>query len=141
MQRLREMIKRHEGVETHVYKDHLGLETIGVGRCIAEGSLGLSEDEIDYLLDNDIVRCIKELNRAFPWFNSLDDVRTEALIDLCFNLGLTRLMGFKKALGAIEAEDWDTAKAELLDSRWANQVGNRAQEIAEMIRTGFYQQA
>jgi lysozyme len=141
MNRLRDMIKRHEGVETHCYKDHLGLETIGVGRCIAEGSLGLSDDEIDYLLDNDIVRCIKELTRSLPWFSSLDEVRKEALIDLCFNLGLTRLLGFKKALAAIEASDWDTAKVELLDSRWATQVGNRAQEIAEMIRTGIYQQA
>jgi len=135
------MIKRHEGVETHCYKDHLGLETIGVGRCIAEGSLGLSDDEIDYLLDNDIVRCIKELTRSLPWFSSLDEVRKEALIDLCFNLGLTRLLGFKKALAAVEVSDWDTAKVELLDSRWATQVGNRAQEIAEMIRSGVYQQA
>ena len=141
MNRLRDMIKRHEGVETHCYKDHLGLETIGVGRCIAEGSLGLSDDEIDYLLDNDIVRCIKELTRSLPWFSSLDEVRKEALIDLCFNLGLTRLLGFKKALAAIEVSDWDTAKVELLDSRWATQVGNRAQEISEMIRTGVYQQA
>ena len=141
MNRLRDMIKRHEGVETHCYKDHLGLETIGVGRCIAEGSLGLSDDEIDYLLDNDIVRCIKELTRSLPWFSLLDEVRKEALIDLCFNLGLTRLLGFKKALAAIEVSDWDTAKVELLDSRWATQVGNRAQEIAEMMRTGVYQQA
>jgi lysozyme len=141
MQRLRDMIKRHEGVESHVYKDHLGLETIGVGRCIAPNSLGLSDDEIDYLLDNDIVRCIKELTRALPWFSSLDDVRTEALIDLCFNLGLTRLLGFKKALAAMAISDWETAKVELLDSRWATQVGNRAQEIAEMIRTGVYQQS
>ena len=125
MERLREMIKRHEGVETHCYKDHSGLETIGVGRCIATGSLGLSDDEIDYLLDNDIVRCIK--------------VRREALIDLCFNLGLTRLLGFKKALAAIEASEWEIAKIELLDSRWADQVGNRSEIIAEMIRTGEHQ--
>ena len=124
MQRLRHMIKRHEGVETHVYKDHLGLETIGVGRCIAPNSLGLSDDEIDYLLDNDIERCILELSNALPYFRTLDEVRQEALIDLCFNLGLTRLLGFKKAL---------------LDSRWAVQVGARSEEIAEMIRSGQYQ--
>ena len=139
MEHLRNMIKRHEGVATHCYKDHLGLETIGVGRCIAPGSLGLSDDEIDYLLDNDIVRCIKELTRALPWFHRLDDVRREALIDLCFNLGLTRLLGFKKALAAVEASEWEIAKIELLDSRWANQVGNRSEIIAEMIRTGEYQ--
>lgn len=139
MEQLRKMLRRHEGVKTHFYKDHLGLETIGVGRCIAPGSLGLSDDEVDYLLDNDVVRCIKELTRALPWFNRLDDVRRDALIDLCFNLGLTRLLGFKKALAAMEASEWLTAKIELLDSRWAKQVGNRSAEIAEMIRTGEYQ--
>jgi lysozyme len=139
MQRLRDLIKRHEGVETHCYKDHLGLETIGVGRCIAPSSLGLSEDEIDYLLDNDIERCILELSNALPFFRTLDEVRKEALIDLCFNLGLTRLMGFKKALAAIEAGLWETAKVELLDSRWAVQVGARSEEISEMIRSGQYQ--
>jgi len=54
-------------------------------------------------------------------------------------LGLTRLMGFKKALAAVEASEWEIAKIELLDSRWAKQVGNRSEEIAEMIRTGEYQ--
>ena len=59
--RLKKMLKRHEGVKTHAYEDHLGLTTIGVGRCLAEGSLGLSEEEIDFLLDNDVSRCRKEL--------------------------------------------------------------------------------
>jgi lysozyme len=91
------------------------------------------------LLDNDIQRCILELSNALPFFNSLDEVRKEALIDLCFNLGLTRLLGFKKALAAIEAGLWETAKGELLDSRWAVPVGDRSEEIAEMIRSGQYQ--
>jgi lysozyme len=91
------------------------------------------------LLDNDIERCILELSNALPFFRTLDEVRKEALIDLCFNLGLTRLMGFKKALAAIEAGLWETAKVELLDSRWAVQVGARSEEISEMIRSGQYQ--
>ena len=141
MERLRDMIKRHEGVRTHCYKDHLGLETVGVGRCIAEGSLGLSDDEIDYLLDNDIVRCIKELNTEFPWFSQLDDCRQAAMIDLSFNIGATRLRGFVKALGAMAEANYDKASLEFLDSKWARQVGNRALEITEMIRTGKWQEA
>lgn len=139
MEKLREMIKRHEGVRSHCYKDHLGLETIAVGRCIAEGSLGLSNDEIDYLLDNDIVRCIKELNNEFPWFKTLDECRQAAMIDLSFNIGATRLRGFVKALAAMAESKFDLASLEFLDSKWARQVGNRALEITEMIRTGKWQ--
>ena len=140
MDKLIKMLKRHEGAETHVYLCSENRHTIGVGRNVdPRGGLGISEDEIDYLLSNDVLRCIKELTRALPWFNRLDDVRRDALIDLCFNLGLTRLLRFKKALAAMEASEWLTAKIELLDSRWAKQVGNRSAEIAEMIRTGEYQ--
>ena len=72
MEHLRNMIKRHEGVSTHCYKDHLGLETIGVGRCIATGiAWDCLTMRSTICLDNDIVRCIKELTRALPWFHRL----------------------------------------------------------------------
>lgn len=138
MDKLIETLRRHEGVETHVYKDHLGLETIGVGRCIAPGSLGLSDDEIDYLLRNDIDRCEQELDRTFDWYASLDVVRKEAVINLCFNLGLTRLMGFKNALSDMAAGNYESAADNFLDSRWAQQVKGRAVEVTNMIRTGEY---
>jgi GH24 family phage-related lysozyme (muramidase) len=64
MKRLVDMLKRHEGVKTHAYKDHLGYVTVGVGRCLeADIGLGLSEDEIDYLLKGDISRCREELEK------------------------------------------------------------------------------
>lgn len=138
MNKLIETLRRHEGVETHVYKDHLGLETIGVGRCIAPGSLGLSNDEIDYLLANDIKRCEAELSRTFNWYDGLDSVRKEAMINLCFNLGLTRLSGFKNALADMEAGNYESAANNFLDSRWAQQVKGRATEVTNMIRTGGY---
>lgn len=132
-------LKRHEGVKKYVYKDHLGYETIGVGRCLVEGvGLGLSDDEIEYLLVNDIARCNLELSKAFDWFKDLNTVRQEAMINLCFNLGLTRLLGFKRALAAMRAKDYSKAAEEFLDSRWAQQVGNRAIEVTDMIRSGQY---
>ena len=137
MSDLVEQLKRHEGVRSTVYKCTAGYETIGVGRNIAESGLGLSDDEIDYLLENDINRCRRELV-VFPWFLQLDQVRQDALTNLCFNLGISRLMRFEKALAALEQRDYAKAAAEFLDSRWAEQVGNRAIEVATMIRIGKY---
>ena len=96
MEKLLEMLKRHEGVRSTVYLCSAGYETIGVGRNISESGIGLSEDEVDYLLENDIARVIKELSSEYAWFNDLDDVRKDAMIDISFNLGATRLRGFKK---------------------------------------------
>jgi len=137
MSKILEQLKRHEGSRTHFYRCTSGLATIGVGRCIEEGSLGLSEDEILYLLQNDVGRCQREL-LAFSWFTDLDSVRQDAMVNLLFNLGMTRLMGFKTALSAMERADYQTAADEFMDSRWAQQVGNRADEVCEMIRTGRY---
>ena len=137
MSKLVAQLRRHEGVRTHFYRCTSGLATIGVGRCIEPGSLGLSNDEIDYLLENDIKRCQAEL-LAFSWFIDLDSVRQDAMVNLLFNLGMTRLLQFKNALTAMEANDFNTAAEEFMDSRWATQVGNRADEVCEMIRTGRY---
>ena len=140
MNDLIEMLKRHEGVKTHCYEDHLGLETIGVGRCIAEGSLGLSNDEIEYLLSNDIARCREELTDEYFWFPALNDARQAACINLIFNLGASRLRGFVKSLDAMANEKFDLAADEFMNSKWAIQVGNRAIEVTDMIRSGQWKQ-
>ena len=137
--KLIEMLKRHEGVRSHVYLCSAGYETIGVGRNIAESGLGLTEDEIDFLLINDITRVKQELTDTYFWFPALNDARQDAMVDICFNLGLTRLRGFVKALEAMSREQFDIAADEFMDSRWSQQVGNRAVEVTEMIRTGDYQ--
>ena len=134
-----EMLKRHEGVRSHVYLCSAGYETIGVGRNIAESGLGLTEDEIDFLLINDITRVKQELTDTYFWFPALNDARQDAMVDICFNLGLTRLRGFVNALEAMSREQFDIAADEFMDSRWSQQVGNRAVEVTEMIRTGEYQ--
>jgi len=137
-EQLREMLKRHEGVRSFVYLCSEGYETIGVGRNIADSGLGLSDDEVDFLLDNDIKRVREELNDEYYWFGALNAARQEAMIDISFNLGQTRLRGFKKALDAMSTEDFDRAADEFMDSKWSEQVGNRAAEVTEMIRTGEY---
>ena len=138
MQKLLEMLKRHEGVRSKVYLCSAGYETIGVGRNISNTGMGLSDDEVDYLLENDIARVIKELSSEYPWFNSLDDVRKDAMIDISFNLGATRLRGFKKALAAMEIADYPLAAKEFLASKWSLDVKGRSHELASMIETGKY---
>ena len=139
MIKLVEQLKIHEGVRTHAYLCSESKITCGVGRNLdSDGGIGLSEDEIDFLLNNDIKRCRQELEFHFDWFKELDDVRQDAMINLCFNIGITSLKKFSKALAAMNVHDYETAAAEFLDSRWASQVGTRALDVTDMIRTGEY---
>ena len=137
--KLIEMLKVHEGVETYAYKCSENKTTIGVGRNVDKaGGLGLSDDEVDYLLQNDIDRVVSELDSEYYWFSDLDDVRQDAMTDISFNLGQTRLRAFKKALSAMSEGDWDEAADQFMDSRWSEQVGIRAKNLTEMIRSGSY---
>ena len=124
----------HEGVRNKVYKDHLGIETIGVGRNLVDR--GLSDEEVDYLLTNDITIVENELDNGLSWWRDLDEVRQRALADLAFNMGLPRLHGFVKMLDALQRRDYHAAADELLDYKYAKQVGERSNRVAEMIRTG-----
>ena len=136
--KLLEMLKRHEGVRSHVYLCSAGYETIGVGRNISKSGMGLSDDEVNYLLENDIVRVIKELSSEYPWFKDLDEVRKDAMIDISFNLGATKLRKFVLALDAMERADYKTAAEEFLNSDWSRTVKGRSIELAAMIETGEY---
>ena len=124
----------HEGVRSKVYKDHLGIMTIAVGRNLEDR--GLSEDEIDYLLANDIQIVENELDNGLSWWRDLDEVRQRALAALAFNMGLPRLHGFVKMLDGLQRRDYHAAADELLDSKYAKQVGARSERVANMIRTG-----
>lgn len=142
MTKLTEQLKRHEGAVKNngshfPYKCPADKLTIGYGRNIEER--GISEDEAEYLLNNDIKLSEGELSKAFPWFSNLTAERQAVLINMHFNMGLTRLKGFIKALPAIERGDYKTAAAEMLDSRWAKQVGKRATELAKQMETGQWQ--
>ena len=144
MQNLIEMLKRHEGeVVTNgrhlIYKCPAGHWTIGIGRNVdVNGGLGLSEEEVNFLLEGDIARVIKELSTEYAWFSDLDDVRKDAMIDISFSLGQTKLRKFVLALEAMAIADHQTASKEFLDSDWSRTVKGRSVELAAMIETGEY---
>ena len=146
MSKLTEMLRRHEGEVKNsagrhiVYNCPAGHATIGIGRNVSESGLGLSDIEVELMLEEDIARCAEELGREFNWFSGLDDVRRDAMIDICFNIGITSLKKFVNANAAMARDDYDEASAQYYQSKWASQVGNRAKEICAMIRTGEYQE-
>ena len=129
-----EELKRDEGVELKAYQDTVGIWTIGIGRNLQD--VGVSMEEAEFLLASDIDVAVSELQRTFDWFEDLSDARQRVCINMCFNLGLTRLLGFKKFLAAMEAGDWKTAGVEMLDSKWARQVGVRSTRLRDLVVEG-----
>lgn len=122
----------HEGLRLKPYRCTENKLTIGVGRNIEER--GITATEAMFLLKNDIEAVEKELSR-FSWFTKQDEIRRRVLIDMGF-MGVPRLLGFKKMIQALGADDYEKAAAEMLDSKWSRQVGGRAVRLAEMMRTG-----
>jgi len=133
-QRLFAQLRLHEGVEHKPYKCTAGYLTIGVGRNIEER--GLSDDEIDYILNNDVNIATDELVDSFSWYGDLDPIRQRIVIDMVFNLGMPRFKQFKNMIAALEAGDWAEAAVQMMDSRWAKQVGQRAERLRDMMETG-----
>ena len=133
-----------EGCIDKVYADHLGFLTLGVGHLILdtdkEFKLGIgtpvSDERINECLHNDIDIVCAELDRNMPWWNELDETRQRVLANMCFNLGCPRLKNFKNFLAALEAGDFETAGEEMMDSKWATQVGSRAVRLQEKMLHG-----
>jgi len=134
LESLSAMLIRHEGLKLKAYKCPAGKTTIGVGRNLDD--VGITSREAISLLSNDIIRVTEELKTKFIWFKYLSDNRQMAMIDMCFNLGITRFSKFKKMIKALEEEDYASVTREMLDSEWANQVGNRSVELANIMWEG-----
>lgn len=132
--KLTAMLVDHEGMRRKPYRCTAGKLTIGVGRNLDDR--GISPDEAMYMLANDIRDSRRELSAAFSWFDKLDEVRQAVLIDMCVNLGLSRLQGFRNTLALIGVGKYEAAAQEMLNSKWAEQVGRRAQRLSRMMATG-----
>ena len=132
-ERLRETIIRHEGIRLDMYQDTLGIYTVGVGHNIQEK--GISQAVMELMLEEDVAEAVSELKRSVSFFSKMPEQVQEALVNLAFNMGIPRLMQFKKTLAYLRDGNFEAAADELLDSRYAEQVGRRADEVADMIRT------
>ena len=131
--KLSEELERDEGLRLKPYRCSAGKLTIGFGRNLED--VGLSEVEARILLDGDIERALY-LCKKQDWFNALDGVRQRVIVNMAFNLGMPRLLQFKKMISALKSHDYKRASMELLDSLYARQVGARADRLAAMLWSG-----
>lgn len=134
--RLIDLLIRHEGLKLEPYRCTSNKLTIGVGRNLED--CGITEEEAMYLLKNDVQKFHEELTDRFYFYQYLDGARKDAMLNMAFNMGVPRLANFVNALDFMSQRQYDKAADEFLDSKWATQVGSRAQEVAYMIRTNKY---
>ena len=146
-----------EGLKLQVYKDTLGIDTIGIGRNLEDRGItkeeldwmdipnigivyemGITEADAVYLATNDVQIVEEELLRAHSCVEQLDSVRQLILVDMAFNMGVPRLCKFKMMWAAIHDEDYPTAAKEMLDSKWASQVKGRATKLANAMHNGEF---
>ena len=125
LDKIKEMLVRHEGMVCHVYKCSEGFETLGVGRNL--NANGISEDEAMYMLENDIKRVQEELDKSWGAWRTFPEAARMVCVDMCFQLGISGFMGFRRTRALMEMGMWLEASEEMLDSKWAKtQTPNRA---------------
>ena len=146
-----QQLKRHEGFRSRVYKCTAGHNTIGYGYNLDANPLkltnyelvkfrneGIEQNVAEWLLIRMADKCTGELASSLNWFESLDHVRQCVLINMCFNLGLKGLLGFKNTLAMVSVGEYEEAAKNMLKSKWAEQVKTRAVELSEQMRTGKF---
>jgi lysozyme len=144
LQKLIAELRRDEGVRYVVYKDTAKppKDTTGVGHNLEAKPLPagwkypLNDVQVNALLDDDLEDVFHDLDRNLPWWTDLNDVRQRVLANMCFNLGITKLLGFRNTLVAMRQGKYDAAADGMLASAWATQVKGRAQRLADMMRRG-----
>jgi len=142
--KLREELEFDEGCIYEIYNDHLGYPTFGIGHLVLESDpehgepvgTPVSKERVIECFEKDIESVFADLERNMPWASSQPEDIKRVLANMCFNLGITRLLKFQKFLTAIEKQDWNTAAVEMMDSRWATQVGPRAIRLRDRVLKG-----
>ena len=132
MQDIINSIKAHEGYEPMVYQCTKGHDTIGVGFKVDD--LFLSEKVCDLILEEKLNDLIPRIERKLSWFRYTQDEVKLVIVNMCYQMGLSGVLKFKRALAAMEIKNWDLAATEMLDSLWARQTSRRANELADLIR-------
>jgi lysozyme len=136
-------LRRHEGLRLKPYHCSENFLSLGYGRNLDTN--GISEAEAEFMLLNDLVACESELKDE-GWYNQLDETRRAVVLNMAFNLGKPKLLKFSKFIGRLSDNDYEGASKEMVtgsdgvsESKWASQVGKRAYELAEQMRTGQWQ--
>tara|TARA_R110002049_G_scaffold127881_5_gene285053 strand:- start:41 stop:466 length:426 start_codon:yes stop_codon:yes gene_type:complete len=132
-----QQIRSDEGEKLKVYRCSEGYLTIGVGRNLETN--GISKDEAEYLLMNDLANVEQSLNRHGLLIGDHNDARKAVLYNMCLQLGITGLLKFHHTIAAFQAEDYRQCAEEMMDSRWALQTPKRAKRLSDQMLTGEWQ--
>lgn len=137
LEEFKQELVKDEGKVKHAYQDHLGYWTIGVGRLIDKRlGGGLSDDEINYLLNNDVEEAHVTAQKLVKNFDDLTSNRKVVILHLAFNLGYTKLAKFVNTLKAVNEGRWEDAARGMENSLWYRQVGNRSKRLVKLMREG-----
>ena len=128
-----EAVKESEGFRDKVYKDTLGIDTIGYGFAIKD--LVLEEDICDMILERKLSPLIDAANKKFPFLRGLPQDKSEVVYEMCYQLGINGVSKFKNMLKHLEAKNFEKASVEMLDSLWAKQTPNRAIKLSNQMKT------
>ena len=142
MVKLREELESDEGVKYEIYNDHLGYATFGIGHLILDSdpeqgsSVGtpVSESRVAEAFESDIVQVLSDCETLYPDFESLPEDAQRIIANMMFNMGRPRLSKFKGMKRGVDAQDWNAAADEMVDSNWYKQVTNRADRLVERMR-------
>ena len=142
MEKLREELEADEGVKYEVYNDHLGYATFGIGHLILDSdpeqgsSVGtpVSESRVAEAFESDIVQVLSDCETLYPDFESLPEDAQRIIANMMFNMGRPRLSKFKGMKRGVDAQDWNAAADEMIDSNWYKQVTNRADRLVNRMR-------
>ena len=140
--KLRDTLKIDEGVKYEIYNDHLGYPTFGIGHLVVESDeehgkpvgTSVSEDRENAVFDKDVAVMVDEAKKIFPNLDTLPEEAQQVIVNMTFNMGRPRLSQFKKFIAGVNAGDWNKAAVEMMDSRWAKQVGARAERLRDRIK-------
>ena len=127
-----ESIKQHEGYVGVVYKDSLGIDTIGYGFAIKD--LELDRDICDIILERKLKALEDRVNIKFSWYKYMPQEIKDVIMEMCYQLGVTGVSKFKNTIAYLQNKQWEEASVEMLDSLWARQTPNRAKELSDTIR-------
>ena len=139
---LRDTLKIDEGVKYEIYNDHLGYPTFGIGHLVVESDeehgkpvgTSVSEDRVNAVFDKDVAVMVDEAKKIFPNLDTLPEEAQQVIVNMTFNMGRPGLSQFKKFIAGVNAGDWNKAAVEMMDSRWAKQVGARAERLRDRIK-------
>jgi lysozyme len=140
--KLREELAADEGCKFEIYLDHLGYKTYGIGHLITEDEaeygypvgVPVGEGRVIEAFETDIAITIADCDILFDDFATLPEEAQLILANMMFNMGLPRMSKFKNMIAAVEAGDWNEAAVQMQDSKWYNQVTNRAERLIERMR-------